>query len=152
LIVRSIQDCIASLLEGYAPAQVLVICDSLELPATDSETARLAAADAPAELAALGRFDFAVVADLVETLEATEAQTVLGRLKNLHADRFVLVVDPVRSSLGRGELLALALAPYEPLEDERIAWLYDIDRYNPEREWNNPEDWAHPENFLKYRW
>lgn len=151
-MARSAQDCVASLLQSCRPARLLVICDDFELPDTDSEVTRLAVADAPAELAALGRFDFAVVADLVETLEAGQAEAVLGRLKNLHVDRFMLVVDPNRSCLGRDALLAMALAPYEPLEDRRLAWLYDIDRYNPEREWNNPEDWAHPENFGKYRW
>jgi hypothetical protein len=151
-MARSAQNCVASLLENYRPARLLVICESLALPEIDSDVTRLAAAEAPSKLAALGRFDFAVVADLVETLEAREAEAVLGRLKNLHADRFVLVDDPARSCLGRDELLALALAPYEPLADGRLAWVYDIDRYNPEREWNNPEDWAHPENFRKYRW
>lgn len=151
-MARTAQDCITSLLESYAPARVLVICDSLELPEIDSEVTRLAVADASTELAALGRFDFAVVADLVETLEAREAEAVLGRLKNVHADRFVLVADPARSCLERDELLALTLAPYELLENGRLAWVYDIDRYNPEREWNNPEDWANPENFRKYRW
>jgi hypothetical protein len=33
-----------------------------------------------------------------------------------------------------------------------VAWLYDIDRYNPERPWNNPEDWANPGNFERFRW
>jgi hypothetical protein len=151
-MARSAHDFIAALLESHAPARLLVICDSFQLPDTDAKVTRLAVADAPAGLAALGRFDFAVVAELAETLQAGETEAVLGRLKNLHADRFVLIVDPGSSCLGRDELLALALAPYEPLEGGRHAWLYDIDRYNPEREWNNPVDWAHPENFGKFRW
>jgi hypothetical protein len=151
-MARSAQDCIASLLESYAPPRLLVICDFLPLPATATEVTRLAVADAPAALDALGRFDFAVVADLLETLQAMEAETVLGRLKNLHVDRYVVFVDAGRSSLDREALLGLALRPMETLEDGRAAWVYDIDQYNPEREWNNPEDWAHPENFGKVRW
>lgn len=151
-MASSSQDCIASLLESYAPAQLLVIGDSLVLPEVAVEVTRLPVADAPEGLQALGRFDFAVAVDLVETLEAKEAEAVLGRLKNLHAETFLVLVDEARSCLGRDDLLALALAPYEPLQDGRIAWLYDFDRYNPERKWNNPEDWAHPENFGKFRW
>lgn len=151
-MARSAQDCIASLLESYAPARLLLICDDLPLPDTDTEVTRLSVADSPAALGALGRFDFAIVADLLETLQAREAEAVLGRLKNLHVDRFVVLVDAGRSSLDREALLGLALEPLEQLEDGRVVWAYDIDRYNPEREWNNPEDWAHPENFGKSRW
>jgi hypothetical protein len=112
----------------------------------------VAATAAPAELATLGRFDFALVSGLLEQLDAPDAEAVLGRLKNLHTDRFVLLADPARACLGHDALLALALAPFEHLDDGRVAWLYDIDRYNPERPWNNPEDCANPENFERFRW
>jgi hypothetical protein len=146
------QDCIASVLERYAPARLLVIGEPPTLPKAGAEVTCVAANAATAELAALGRFDFAVVSGLLERLDAGEAESVLGRLKNLHTDRFVLLADPARSSLGHDALLALALAPFEHLDDGRVAWRYDIDRYNPERKWNNPEDWANPDNFKKYRW
>ena len=68
------------------------------------------------------------------------------------ANLYLLLTDPVRACLGHDALLALALAPFEQLDDGRIAWRYDIDRYNPERPWNNPEDWANPQNFDKFRW
>ena len=146
------QACVAALLESYAPATLLVIGDPPAPPETGAELTCVAAIAAPAELATLGRFDFAVVSGLVEQLDAPEAEAVLGRLKNLHTDRFVLLADPARAGLGHDALLALALAPYEQLADGRVAWLYDIDRYNPERPWNNPEDWANPENFERFRW
>jgi hypothetical protein len=146
------QACVAALLESYAPATLLVIGDPPAPPETGAELSCVAATAAPAELATLGRFDFALVSGLLEQLDAPEAEAVLGRLKNLHTDRFVLLADPARACLGHDALLALALAPYEQLADGRVAWLYDIDRYNPERPWNNPEDWANPENFDRFRW
>ncbi|HUG99421.1 MAG TPA: DUF6231 family protein [Gammaproteobacteria bacterium] len=146
------QACVASLLETCAPASLLVIGAPPMPPKTDAEVTCVAVADAAAELAKLGRFDYAIVSELVERLDVPTAETVLGRLKNLHTDRFVLLADPARSCLGRDALLALALAPSERLDDGRIAWCYDIDRYNPERDWNNPEDWAHPKNFDRFRW
>jgi hypothetical protein len=146
------KDCIASLLEHHAPARLLVIGEPPMPPETGADVTCVAVHAATTELATLGRFDFAVVSGLLERLAASEAESVLGRLKNLHTDKFVLLVDPARSSLEHDTLLALALAPFEHLDDGRIAWRYDIDRYNPERRWNNPEDWANPENFDKYRW
>jgi hypothetical protein len=146
------QDCVARLLDACTPATLLVIGDPPAPPETAAEITCVAVADAANELNTLGRFDFAIVAGLVEQLDAPDAEAVLGRLKNLHTSRFVLLSDPVRACLGHDALLALALAPYEPLADGRMAWVYDIDRYNPERAWNNPEEWAHPENFARFRW
>jgi hypothetical protein len=146
------QACVAALLERYAPASLLVIGNPPIAPETDAKVTRVAATAAPAELATLGRFDFALVSALLEQLGAPDASAVLGRLKNLHTDRFVLLADPARACLGHDELLALALAPCEHLADGRVAWLYDLDRYNPERPWNNPDDWANPENFERFRW
>lgn len=148
----SVQECVASQLESYAPASLLVIGDPPTAPETDAEVTRVTVADAVAELATLGRFDFAVVSELVEQLDAPSAEGVIGRLKNLHTDRFLLLADPARACLGHDALLALALAPFEQLDDGRVAWRYDIDRYNPERPWNNPEDWANPQNFDRFRW
>jgi hypothetical protein len=146
------RDCLASLIEGYAPASLLLIGDPPVAPEASIEVTRVAAVDALDALASLGRFDLAIACGLVETLDAPAAETVLGRLKNLHTDRFVLLADPARSCLGHDALLALALAPFEHLDDGRVAWRYDIDRYNPERRWNNPKDWANPENFRRFRW
>lgn len=147
----SAQDCIASQLASEAPARLLVIGEAPGQPAEPHVT-RVAVQDVTETLPALGRFDFAIVCDLLEQVDEATAQTVLGRLKNLHTERFLLLVDPAASSLDREALLALALAPVERLDDGRIAWRYDIDDYNPERRWNNPEDWAHPENFKRFRW
>ena len=145
-------DCLAALVSDYMPASLLLIGDPPVALETGAEVTQVAVADAEAALASLGRFDFAIVSGVVEHLDAPAAEAVLGRLKNLHTDKFVLLADPTRSCLGHDALLALALAPFEHLDDGRVAWRYDIDRYNPERRWNNPEDWANPENFERFRW
>lgn len=148
----SAEDCIARLLAEYAPVSVLVIGDAAPALEMSAESTRLAVAEARAKLEELGRFDFAIVSGLLEAVEAADAEAVLGRLKNLHTSRFLLLADPAQACLGHDALLALALAPFEHLDDGRVAWRYDVDRYNPERRWNNPEDWANPENFDRFRW
>lgn len=148
----STEDCVARLLAEYAPASLLVIGDAAHTPETSAEVTHLAAAEAPDMLEALGRFEFAIVSGLLEEVEAADAEAVLGRMKNLHTSRFLLLADPARACLGHDALLALALAPFEHLADGRVAWRYDLDRYNPERRWNNPEDWANPQNFDRFRW
>jgi hypothetical protein len=105
-VARFAEDCIASPLKSTAPARLLVICNFFPLPATDTEVTRFSVADAPAALGALGRFDLAIVADLLESLEGREVEAVLGGPKNLDTDQFVLVMNPVRSCLGQDELLA----------------------------------------------
>lgn len=148
----SAQDCVASLLESYAPSSLLVIGDPPATPDTDAVLTCVSVHEVAAELVTLGRFDLALVTELLEALDGPTAEFVLGRLKNLHTDRFLLLADPARACLGHDALLALALAPFEQLDDGRVAWRYDIDRYNPERPWNNPEDWANPQNFDRFRW
>jgi hypothetical protein len=145
-------ECIARVLGDYRPGRLLLIGDLGGVPAGAAETVSVPVEDVEKVLADAGRFDFALVADLAETHDASAARQVIGRLKNLHTDRFLLLVDPARSNLARDGLLELALAPLEQLADGRLAWLYDIDRYNPERPWNNPEDWANPQNFNRFRW
>lgn len=146
------RDCLASVLAELGPASLLIIGDPPLAPQPMLAVTRVGVADAAHVLATLGRFDLAILDGLVEQLDAPAAEAVLGRLKNLHTDRFVLLADPARSCLGRDDLLALALAPFEHLDDRRVAWRYDIDCYNPERRWNNPENWANPENFDRFRW
>ena len=148
----SAEDCVATLLAEYAPATLLVIGDAAPVPETSAEVTCLATAEASQKLEELGGFDFALVSGLLEELAAADAEAVLGRLKNLHTSRFLLLADPARACLGHDALLALALAPFEHLADGRVAWRYDLDRYNPERRWNNPEDWANPQNFDRFRW
>ena len=148
----SAQDCVATLLADYAPASLLVVGDPPTAPKTDAELTCVSVHEVAAELAVLARFDFAVITELLEELDGPTAEFVLGRLKNLHTDKYLLLADPARACLGHDAQLALALAPCEQLDDGRIAWRYDIDRYNPERPWNNPEDWANPQNFDRFRW
>lgn len=108
------------------------------------------------ELAALGRFDMALVPDLNSWSRAI-GQQLLGRLKNLHTHRICLHVqlpaEPIDAHWCHGDLLGLGFRRAEG-DPASGAWryYYDLASYNPARSWNNPRFWANPENFHRYRW
>ena len=138
----------AALLEGWTPGSLLLVG---EPPAgahfPPAEVTRIGAPGALQALEVLGRFDVAAVAFGRAAPPGDEVELLLGRLKNLHAPRIVAWIDAGEALAGR--LRALA---FEPDSEAPALWIHDIDRYNPRREWNSPDDWAHPENFDKYRW
>ena len=142
------RDRLTGLLGAWAPQRLLVVGEPVP-EASAPETTRLAAngpGEAAGTLGDLGRFDVAVVS--FHRPPAGEAlETLLGRLKNLHAPRVVLSLEAGPADAAR--LRALA---FEPDGQAPSLWVHDIDRYNRPREWNTPDDWAHPENFDKYRW
>jgi hypothetical protein len=156
-MTQRLDERVAGVLGVFQPSRLLVIGGGFEgalqrAGMTGDEVTRLPAAEAVERLARHGRFDFALVSEITELLETHHAAELVGALKNLHTDRFLLLADLTASSLDRDALLALGLRPAGAMDDGRALWLYDIDGYNPERDWNNATDWAHPENFGKYRW
>lgn len=139
----ALPDGLIELLAEWGPASLLVIGDSLPVEtAPGAQITQVPARTALDELDALGRFDAAVLV-AGAGLAGESLELLLGRLKNVHAPKVAAVLehpDPAR-------LRALAFAPAGG-----SLWVHDIDRYNPRREWNTADDWAHPENFDKYRW
>ena len=54
--------------------------------------------------------------------------------------------------LSRTDLLALGFDGPTAGPGESESYLYDADAFNAPRDWNTPDDWAHPERFDKERW
>lgn len=73
---------------------------------------------------------------------------LLARLRDVHAQRVVVLVDGV----GRNELLALRFEPANFVFDGGQVFLSSAAVTDKRREWNNARDWAHPENFDRFRW
>ena len=145
---QAVHDRLMELMESWAPGRVLVIGEPLpQRPETSWQLTQVDPAQFPRELDTLGRFDAALVHLPGTALPAGELEVVLGRLKNLHAPRVAIWIGPDEATATR--LLALA---FEPDPSCEFLWSHDIERYNRQREWNTAEDWAHPENFDKYRW
>ena len=107
--------------------------------------------DEPDELRALAdaRYDAAAVSGLVGARPDRAARELLAALRDRHCDRVLLAAPTGAWPLT--DYLALGFELRATGERVELYW-YDVDRYNPEREWNNPEHWANPENFKRYRW
>lgn len=127
-------------------ATVLIIgADPGDLP-RDREFDSLPGDIALADLQGLGVYDLGIVVCL-----SAPPEPLLGRLRDIHVRR-LLVTGEAADRMSPGDMLALGFEGYPYPDGPRRAYLYDRDSYNREREWNSPENWAHPDNFDKYRW
>ena len=117
------------------------------------EFVHLPAHDALARLAALPRFNFALVCDL-ESLPKTEAGPLLARLRDLHTDRFVVVTRHTAANhWTTEELLAYGLYRVAEYANARLAlYEFDIAHYKQTPDWLSDKYWANPDLFNKYRW
>lgn len=113
--------------------------------------------DVPAAVARLGRFDYGLVHQTLERLDMDTGSALLARLRDLHCRRFSVTWSALRDGpeWTRERFLSLALSLHRRVDLDGVTtavYSYDIDTYNPKRDWNNAGSWANPENFDRYRW
>jgi hypothetical protein len=122
----------------------------------ECQFAQLPLDTALAQLPALGRFQFALIAPGLERLAKTDAGSLLARLRDIQADRFIVAVaDPA----------VPATSPAWPAEEFSAYGLYrlaqcppftlyefDISQYKQNPDWLNDRYWANPELYDKFRW
>lgn len=144
-------------LDRYAPRTVLYLTRGtpLALAGGGAVTVRADVAGA-ADLAGEGRYDLALVADLLEHLPRADGIALLGRLRNLHAARVLAFHAPGgEDPWTLDDFIALGFRREAQFSDGARAlalYGYDLATYNHEREWNNPRFWANPQNWGKYFW
>ncbi len=107
----------------------------------------------------LGAFDLVFVAGVVEHLPKVEAVTLLGRLRDLHTRRLLLLVPLGAAAAGQAstweqnDLIALGMEQVGACtEAETPLHLYQFDllTYKRTPDWFNSKYWAHPELWDKY--
>jgi hypothetical protein len=89
----------------------------------------------------------------IDRLPDDTARSTIAALRDRFCDA-VLVVVPDEHWVVT-DWLALGFEASARCEHDGrtvVLYRYDVATFNPEREWNNPQDWAHPENFRRYRW
>ena len=99
--------------------------------------------DLPGDL----RVDVAVV-DARDCSDIRRVGALLARLRDVHAQRVVVLV----AGIAPNDLLALRFEPTNHAFDGGQVFLSTAGITDKRREWNNARDWAHPENFDRYRW
>ncbi|NIR31605.1 MAG: hypothetical protein GWN84_20295 [Gammaproteobacteria bacterium] len=113
------------------------------------------------QLGRCGRYGFGLVADALEHLPKDEGSVLLARMRDLHTERFCILVpiespDPGHQSVWRHtELIAYGLtllARYQENGQPFHLYGFDIASYKSTPDWLNPRYWAHPELWDKYRW
>lgn len=149
------------LLATLHPHELLVIDPSTEpLPAlTPSRQGgrvtylSIADDDAPTPDA---RFDFAIVANSLEHLDKQAAGRLIARLRDLHTQRFVVLV-PLGEEWGghashwtENDLLAYGMtlmARFEQHGRPLALFHYNLADYKTTPDWLNSRYWAHPERW-----
>jgi hypothetical protein len=130
------------------------------LQAEDRRMTELAPSDLPAGLTDLGRYDYALVTDTLEGLSIATGTALVARLRDVHCHRFAVTYERPAGSedagWSDGRFLGLTLSLHRRVTfadgGETAVYTYDIDTYNRQRDWNTPENWAHPGNFHRWRW
>jgi hypothetical protein len=94
-----------------------------------------------------------VLCGVLEALEDKPARHLISLMRDQYCDGLLLLVRAGHWRLE--QYLALGFERrgqcVSGTEARDLYW-YHVDRYNPEREWNNPDHWANPDNFRRYRW
>ena len=100
-----------------------------------------------------GLHQLAVITETLEHLTEVEGEIFLGQLRNFAATRIAVIVADDSAIWNFNRLISLGFQRYR---HRKVAghtlYTYDLETYNPKREWNSPEHWANPENWGKYRW
>jgi hypothetical protein len=99
------------------------------------------------------RFRLGVIAGLIGRLPDAATRALIAALRDQYCDGLLLLAPEGRWPLA--DYLSLGFERHAAVDGNggafELYW-YDADRCNPEREWNNPTHWAHPENFKRFRW
>ncbi len=162
--VDLIQETLLESLQASAPRELLWIAPA-PLAAVDvyrqhepeCRSVSVTPGQLPEALADLGRFDYGLVHQTLERLDLDAGSALLARLRDLHCRRFSVTFAAAEDGPAwtRERFLSLALSLHRRVDQDGIStvvYSYDIDTYNPKREWNDSSNWANPENFDRYRW
>ena len=156
---------VAAVLDGIRPTSLLAVSSNpvplLEHWAADHQCTLESVQDPdPLHLLrGLGRFDLVVVAEQLEYMNHHAGEELLGRLRNLHTDRMLVLYQPTLAPENlrwhTNDFLGMGLrrdSHFVADNREMTLYSYELSTYNFPRQWNNPRFWANPENWGKYWW
>ncbi|MYI88870.1 MAG: hypothetical protein F4082_00960 [Gammaproteobacteria bacterium] len=104
----------------------------------------------------LGRYDFVIVADLLNRMDVDLAEQLVCMLRDLHA-KVLWVMVPQKMLLRYNHNNAIAqgmrmISPKQFGSDEPQWYEFSLESYKPVPQWLNAKNWANPERWDKERW
>jgi hypothetical protein len=150
IVLRALRDLRPSTILAVAPGQLVSVEryraeSNCRVVSASSDFDRINVPDAE-------RFDLGIVAGVIEHLDDRAARALIATLRDVHCSSLLLAVPAAHWPLEAYLALGLELRDVSATGEAWHLYWFDVDRYNPEREWNNPQHWANPENFKRYRW
>lgn len=101
-----------------------------------------------------GRYDFALLVNVLDALPRRRAEQLLARLRDVHCSHF-LVALPADTAWQANDLYAFGLHAL-PEASARcpalVLYGYDLYDYKKTPDWLNPDHWANPQLWDQYRW
>lgn len=154
------QQALAALLEHYTPQRILRVGQS-SLPALEAfaqahpcQLDHAQSAPLPESLSTQ-RYDLALVADCLEHLPKRTGLELLGGLRNLNANRLVVLIDLEAAGWQITDFYALALqvnGRFQRDSQTLTLFTYDLLDYKQAPDWLNAKFWANPSLFGKFWW
>ena len=145
-------------IESAGDGPSMIVTDALSVrQALEARGVTLFGPDvAESRLDELPRAALAVVDGACAFPSAAVAVQLVGRLRDLHADRVLVIASRDHGAhLGRQELIGLGFQRWASSldPDGRRRWYeFDIAHYKVTPDWLNARHWANPELWDKYRW
>lgn len=158
---------VLKLLQSVQPASLLLAAVDGELIGTIQKSlneTRVDSIDAAAlseRVDTLPTYDVILLVGVIEQLDRQIANTVIGRLRDLHSHHLFMLVRVgsdwanLISHWQRTDLLAHGFTLHQRYKAEEGDWhlcRFELDSYKATPEWLNSKYWANPELFGKYRW
>lgn len=162
-----VQEILFELLEAAEPRSLLCVADTplssvhqYKAHVDECDVVSIPPESALEALTQMGRFDYALLCGALEMLGPQANSALIARIRDLHCHRFAVTcrhqdAHHREDDWSEPQILSLALRLHRRIDLDGVwhsIYTYDIDSYNPEREWNNPDSWANPGNFRRYRW
>ena len=159
---------IQTLIDASQPDTILVIGDSsvcndyMQQRELINKPCKLTSlrADNIQELQKLNdRFDLAIVLDTMEHLDKKQGQQLLAQLRDIYAEKFCIAL-PIGNDTDQwqqADLFAFAMTRVNEYQNDKnqsklALYKYDLNSYKKTPDWLNPDNWANPKMWNKFRW
>lgn len=158
--------CFDDLLARWAPATVLAVgpkaTQLLSAYASAHPTCQISyiasdgcVASALEALCHQPRYEFALIAGLLETEDLSGCVTLIARLRDVYSQRLCVFIETTSTSVpgawSHSDFVALGLQPLFEGDSLRV-YGFDINAYKDTPDWLNAGNWANPGLWNKHRW